>query len=54
VPTMSAGTAWFVSIIAVLGLVLALHQLGVNATATLGSVLRGAEQVLGRPLSVGF
>jgi len=48
---MSAGTSWFVSIMAVLGLVLALHGLGVNAGATLGTMLRGALQVLGQPLS---
>ncbi|MGB6501508.1 MAG: hypothetical protein WBG19_08955 [Thermoplasmata archaeon] len=47
---MSAGSAWFVSIVAVLGLVLALHQLGVNAGATLGTFFRGAEQFFGQPL----
>jgi len=47
---MSAGTGWFVSVVAVLALVLALHQLGVNATADLTTVLRAAVHVLGQPL----
>jgi hypothetical protein len=47
---MSAAMAWFVSIVGFLGLVLALHGLGVNAGADLGDVLRGATQLLGRPL----
>jgi hypothetical protein len=47
---MSAGTGWFVSIVGVLALVLALHQLGVNAPAVLGTVLRSAVHVLGQPL----
>jgi hypothetical protein len=49
---MSAAMAWFVSIVAVLALVLGLHHLGVNAGATLGAVLRSAEHILGQPLSV--
>lgn len=47
---MSAGSSWFVSILGILGLVFALHQLGFNAGETLGTVLRGALHVLGQPL----
>ncbi|MGP8077934.1 MAG: hypothetical protein ACLQD8_07805 [Thermoplasmata archaeon] len=47
---MGTGSSWFVSIIAILGLVLALHQLGVNASATLGTVLWGMVRALGQPL----
>ncbi len=43
--------AWFVSVLAVLGLVLALHQLGIDVTATLGSAIHNTEHVLGQPLS---
>ncbi len=49
---MSAATGWFASIVAVLGLVLALHQLGIDITADLGSVLHGAEHLLGQPLDL--
>jgi len=49
---MGAGMAWFVSIVGVLALVFALHQLGVNAIADLGTMLRGAVHVLGQPLSL--
>jgi len=41
---------WFVSVMAVLGLVLAVHQLGVDLTASLASVLRGTERFLDQPL----
>ncbi len=47
---MSAVKSWFVTVILVLGLVLALHHLGVNVTGAIGSVVRNAEQVLGRPV----
>ena len=47
---MSAMMAWFVSVIAVLGLVLACHGLGVNISATLGATLRNTEHWLGQPL----
>ncbi|MGD0250481.1 MAG: hypothetical protein ABSB97_06315 [Thermoplasmata archaeon] len=47
---MSALMAWFVSVIALLGLVLALHHLGIDVTATLGSTLRSTEHWLGQPL----
>jgi len=51
---MGAATAWFVSIVAFLGLVIALDQLGVNAGAVLGTVFRGVEHVLGQPLALPF
>jgi len=47
---MTAAMAWFVSVVAVLGLVLALHQLGLDVTANLGTAVRGAEHFLGQPL----
>jgi hypothetical protein len=42
--------AWTVSILAVLGLVIALNSLGVSAGVVLGSIVHGAEQILNRPL----
>ncbi|MGD0256674.1 MAG: hypothetical protein ABSB90_02165 [Thermoplasmata archaeon] len=42
--------AWTVSILAVLGLVIALNSLGVSVPAALGAIVHGAEQVLNRPL----
>ena len=47
---MSAAMSWMVSVVAVLGLVLALHHLGIDVSATLGTALRGAEHILGQPL----
>ncbi len=47
---MTAAMSWFVSVVAVLGLVLALHQLGVNVGANLGMAVQGAEHFLGQPL----
>ncbi|HTP56583.1 MAG TPA: hypothetical protein VML53_08020 [Thermoplasmata archaeon] len=47
---MSAASAWFVSVVALLALVVALHQLGVNASAELGSALWGTLRMLGQPL----
>ena len=47
---MSAAMSWFVSVLAVLGLVLALHHLGVDLTATVGMTLRSTEHLLGQPL----
>jgi hypothetical protein len=48
--TMSAVNSWALSILAVLGLVLLMNQLGVNATADLGTMLRGTEHLLSQPL----
>ena len=41
---------WCVTVGAVLGLVLALHHLGVDVSANVGAVLRDAEYLLGQPL----
>ena len=48
--TMSAINSWALSILGVIGLVLVLHQLGVDATADLGTMLRGTEHLLSQPL----
>ena len=48
---MGAMMSWFVSVLAVLGLVLALHHLGIDVSATLGTALRSTVHVLGQPLS---
>jgi hypothetical protein len=50
VSPMSAGMSWFVSVVAVLGLVLALHHLGLDVSAHVGAAVRGAEHLLGQPL----
>jgi hypothetical protein len=42
--------AWTVSILAVLGLVIALNTLGVSAAVLVASIVHGAEQILNRPL----
>ena len=47
---MSAAMSWFVSVMAMLGLVLALHHLGVDLTAAVASALRGTEHFLNQPL----
>jgi hypothetical protein len=47
---MSAAMGWFVSVVAVLGLVLALHHLGVDVTSNVGAVVHDAELLLGQPL----
>jgi hypothetical protein len=49
---MSAAKSWFVSVLGVLSLILALHSLGLNVTVGLGTVLHGAEHLLGQPLVV--
>jgi len=41
---------WFVSVMSVLGLVLALHHLGVDVSASVGAVVQDVEHVLGQPL----
>ncbi|HYB63619.1 MAG TPA: hypothetical protein VEE86_04265 [Thermoplasmata archaeon] len=48
--TMSAAMGWFVSVISVLGLVLALHHLGVDVGASVGSAVQDLERLLGQPL----
>ncbi len=47
---MSAALSWFVSVMAVLGLVLAMHHLGVDLASALSSALHGTEHVLNQPL----
>jgi hypothetical protein len=47
---MSAAMSWFVSVVAVLGLVLALHHLGMDVSSNLGAFMRDAEHILGQPL----
>jgi|SRR5580658_2565744 hypothetical protein len=42
--------AWTVSILAVLGLVIALNSLGLSVPDVLGSIVHGAEHVLNHPL----
>ncbi len=47
---MRAMEGWTVSVLLILGLVIALHQLGVDVTANLASSLRSIEHLLNRPL----
>jgi hypothetical protein len=47
---VTAMMSWFLSVLAVLGLVLVLNHLGVDVTAAIGSAVHGAEHFLGRPL----
>ena len=47
---MSAMMSWTLSILGVLALVLMLHQLGLDVSADLGTMLRGTEHLLGQPL----
>jgi hypothetical protein len=42
--------AWTVSILAVLGLVIALNSLGLSVPDVLGSIVHGAEHVLNHPV----
>jgi hypothetical protein len=42
--------SWFVSVMLTLGLVLAMHHLGVDLTSALSSALRGTEHFLNQPL----
>jgi len=42
--------SWFVTVGAVLGLVLALHHLGLDVSTSVGAVLHDAELLLGQPL----
>lgn len=50
VVTMSTIVSWFVSIIVFLGLVLALHHLGIDVTAAIASITHGVEHFLNTPL----
>jgi hypothetical protein len=42
--------SWFATVVAGLGLVLALHHLGVDVSSNVGAVLHDAELLLGQPL----
>jgi hypothetical protein len=50
---MSVVRAWGYAILGILGLVLALHQLGVDVAGAMSAVVQGVEQFLNRPLVVG-
>jgi hypothetical protein len=47
---MTAMTSWALSILGLLLLVLFLHHLGVDVTATIGSTLRNTAHILSQPL----
>ncbi len=47
---MTAMMSWFLSVLAVLMLVLMLHHLGVDVMADVGSWLHGTLRFLGQPL----
>ncbi|MGA9840333.1 MAG: hypothetical protein WBE40_08935 [Thermoplasmata archaeon] len=47
---MTAVKSWFLSVILVLGLVLALNHLGVDVTSAISSAMHGAAHFLNRPL----
>jgi hypothetical protein len=49
---MTAMTSWALAILGILGLVLFLQHLGVDATASVGAMLRGTEHFLAQPLSL--
>jgi hypothetical protein len=42
--------AWAFAIVGLLGLVVAVNQLGVDVPALLGTAIQGAEHLLNRPL----
>ncbi|HXY47743.1 MAG TPA: hypothetical protein VEK13_07620 [Thermoplasmata archaeon] len=47
---MKTMTTWFVAVMMLLGLVLLLHQLGVDVAASISSGLRSIEHFLNQPL----
>jgi hypothetical protein len=47
---MDAMKSWFLSVLAVVGLVLALHHMGMDVSTSLGSTLRSMEHFLNQPL----
>jgi len=49
---MTAISSWALSVLGLLCLVLFLHHLGVDVSATIGSVLRGTERFLAQPLAL--
>lgn len=50
---MSASTAWFVTVVLLLGGVLVLHHLGWDVAASVQTALHGVEHLLGHPIVVG-
>jgi hypothetical protein len=48
---MTVVTNWAIAILGILCLVLALHHLGLDVTASLGAALRGTEHFLAQPLA---
>ncbi|MCI4332001.1 MAG: hypothetical protein L3K19_09190 [Thermoplasmata archaeon] len=50
---MGSFTAWFTSVVMVLGAVIVFNHLGVNLSPLLGSALHGIEHALGMPLTIG-
>jgi hypothetical protein len=48
---MTTISNWALVVLGILCLVLALHHLGLDVTASLGSALRGTEHFLAQPLS---
>jgi len=47
---MSAFRAWFYSVVALLGLVLAVQHLGVDVAGATATVVHGVERILNQPL----
>ena len=47
---MGAMMSWFLSVLAVLGLVIVAHHLGVDLTAAIGSTLRETAHWLSQPI----
>ncbi len=47
---MRAMEGWTVSVLMILGLVIALHQLGLDVTSSLGPALRSIAHLLNQPL----
>ncbi len=48
--SMKTSEAWGLAIVGILGLVLALNQLGVDVPSLLASALQGTEHFLNQPL----
>lgn len=47
---MGALAAWFTAVVLVLSLVVVLHQLGVDVSPAISSVLHGLSQAMNQPL----
>lgn len=47
---MGAIVAWFTAVLLTLSVVVALHQVGFDVSPSIGTAVRGVEQVLNRPL----